>query len=238
LLLIYDITSQKTPQKSLFSSASHTTAKPTPPPPIRSSAAIEYKEEADVNIKKEEEEEDVKVKLEDDDDDIDDHNDDENNSDHGDADVELLRVMKVELECNHSHSRNAVGSTMTTSRTDGTPRCSSCGIFIHTDRANSCHICDGVFCLSHKFSKRGKRRGKKNLSSSRASRPHLPLFIQKLEINKYISKCNPRLGFEPRVEALSTWAEGVFLASSAGEKETVPQAVLKMVYDKWESQEF
>jgi hypothetical protein len=60
LLLIYDITSQKTPQKSLFfSSASHTTAKPTPPPPIRSSAAMEYKEEADVNIKKEEEE-DVK----------------------------------------------------------------------------------------------------------------------------------------------------------------------------------
>jgi hypothetical protein len=149
-----------------------------------------------------------------------------------------LRVMKVELECNHSHSRNAVGSTMTTSRTDGTPRCGSCGIFIHTDRANSCHICDGVFCLSHKFSKRGKRRGKKNLSSSRASRPHLPLFIQKLEINKYISKCNPRLGFEPRVEAFSTWAEGVFLALSAGEKETVPQAVLKMVYDKWESQKF
>ena len=146
--------------------------------------------------------------------------------------------MKVELECNHSHSRNAVGSTMTTSRTDGTPRCSSCGIFIHTDRANSCHICDGVFCLSHKFSKRGKRRGKKNISSSRASRPHLPLFIQKLEINKYISKCNPRLGVEPRVEAFSTWAEGVFLALSAGEKEAVPQAVLKMVYDKWESQEF
>jgi hypothetical protein len=232
LLLIYDITSQKTPQKSLFSSASHTTAKPTPPPPIRSSAAMEYKEEADVNIKKEEED-DVKDKLEDDD-----HNDDENNSDHGDADVELLRVMKIELECNHSHSRNAVGSTMTTSRTDGTPRCSSCGIFIHTDRANSCHICDGVFCLSHKFSKRGKRRGKKNISSSRASRPHLPLFIQKLEINKYISKCNPRLGVEPRVEAFSTCAEGVFLALSAGEKEAVPRAVLKMVYDKWESQEF
>ena len=31
--------------------------------------------------------------------------------------------------------------------------------------------------------------------------------------------------------------EGVFLRLTAGEKEVVPQAVLKMVYDKWESQD-
>jgi hypothetical protein len=189
---------------------------------------MEHKEEADVSIKKEEEGDDLSIKEENDDIEI----------NRGDADDELLRVMKVELECNHLHSRNAVGSTLSTSRTVRTPRCDACGIFIHTDRVNSCHICDGVFCMSHKFSKRSKRRGKKNTSSRRTTRPHLPLFIQKLEINKYISKCNPRLGVEPRVEAFSTWAEGVFLGLTAGEKEVVPQAVLKMVYDKWESQDF
>ena len=66
----------------------------------------------------------------------------------------------------------------------------------------------------------------------------MPLFIRKLEINKYISKCNPRLGVEPRVEAFSAWAEGVILGLSAEGKEIVPQAVLKTVCDKWKSQEY
>jgi hypothetical protein len=48
----------------------------------------------------------------------------------------------------------------------------------------------------------------------------------------------PRLGVEPRVEAFCAWAEGVFLGLSAEEKEIVPQAVLKIVWNKWKSQDF
>jgi DUF4097 and DUF4098 domain-containing protein YvlB len=66
------------------------------------------KEEADVNIKKEEEE-DVKIKLEDGDDDDD---DDDENDEHGDTAVELRSIMKVEIEYNHLHLRNAVGLTL------------------------------------------------------------------------------------------------------------------------------
>jgi hypothetical protein len=65
------------------------------------------KEEADVNIKKEEEE-DVKIKLEDGDDD----DDDDENDEHGDTAVELRSIMKVEIEYNHLHLRNAVGLTL------------------------------------------------------------------------------------------------------------------------------
>jgi hypothetical protein len=46
------------------------------------------------------------------------------------------------------------------------------------------------------------------------------------------------LGVEPRVEAFSAWAEGVFLGLSAEGKEIVPQAVLQTVCDKWKSQEY
>jgi hypothetical protein len=113
-------------------------------------------------MKKEEEEEDVKIKLKDEDD------DNNNDIEKGDADVELLRVMKVETECNHLHSRNTVGSTILRSHIDGTKRCDVCGKVIRTDTANSCRICDGVFCLSHKFTRKRARHSKQAKQAKQA----------------------------------------------------------------------
>ena len=191
---------------------------------------MQHTEDTEINIKKEEDDIDIKKEDEEEEEDFD-------NTQHPDADVELLRVMKVEIVCNHLQP-HITGSTLSRPAFAGTPRCDKCGIFIHTERAHRCDLCGGTFCLSHKFSKRSNCQGEKSRSSKRTGRSHLPLFIRKLEINKYISKCNPRLGVEPRVEAFSAWAEGVFLGLSAEGKEIVPQAVLQTVCDKWKSQEY
>lgn len=186
------------------------------------------------NIKKEEEEEDVKIKLEDEED------DNNNDIEHGDADVELLRVMKVETACNHLHSRNTVGSTILRSHIDGTKRCDVCGKVIRTDTANSCRICDGVFCLSHRFTRKRARHSKPSKSSQRTTRKRLPEFIRKLEIDRidsYIDKCDPHNEQAPDVEAFTTWAFGVFSGMITEDQKFVPQAVKDMVRTKWESQQ-
>ena len=115
---------------------------------------MQHTEDTEIIIKKEED--DIDIKKEDEDE----EEEDFDNTQHPDADVELLRVMKVEIVCNHLQPHIA-GSTLSRPAFVGTPRCDKFGIFIHTERAHRCDLCGGTFCLSHKFSKRSKRQGEK-----------------------------------------------------------------------------
>jgi hypothetical protein len=192
---------------------------------------MEYKQEDHVSVKKEEE--DVKIKLEDiDEDDLD--------VNHEDADGELLMVMKVDTECNHLQPR-ILGSTLWPSHVHGTPNCGECGIFIPVGTfggANRCRICDGYFCLSHKFSLKKPRNGQPSNSRKMANRKRLPEFIRKLGIDKYIERCDPREHRGKDVEAFMMWAYVVFYKMITEDRKFVPEAVHNRVRTKWESQHF
>ena len=114
---------------------------------------MQHTEDTEINIKKEEDDIDIKKEDEEEEEDFD-------NTQHPDADVELLRVMKVEIVCNHLQPHIA-GSTLSRPAFVGTPRCDKCGIFIHTERAHRCDLCGGTFCCRTNSARGANARVKK-----------------------------------------------------------------------------